>query len=194
MPLEIVTFGCRLNTYESEVMRREAEAAGLGALEHGAVIFNTCAVTSEAVRQAKQSIRKARRENPDARIIVTGCAAQTDPAAFADMAEVDLVLGTPGGPTIITTVAQVLLAVVDQGMSLADAVTAPRIHHQALPDTIRYERGGLTPGTLDALRALGHATGERSGTSGIVTAIARGPAGGWVGVADPRYLGGAAGY
>jgi threonylcarbamoyladenosine tRNA methylthiotransferase MtaB len=93
MALDIVTFGCRLNTYESEVMRREAEAAGLGKLEHGAVIFNTCAVTAEAVRQARQSIRKARRENPEARIIVTGCAAQTDPKSFAAMDEVDLVLG-----------------------------------------------------------------------------------------------------
>jgi len=93
MAVDVVTFGCRLNTYESEVMKREAKAAGLEDLKGGAVIFNTCAVTSEAVRQAKQSIRKARRENPDARIIVTGCAAQTDPAAFADMAEVDLVLG-----------------------------------------------------------------------------------------------------
>ena len=93
MAVEIVTFGCRLNTYESEVMRREAEAAGLGALDGGAVIFNTCAVTGEAVRQARQSIRKARRDNPNARIIVTGCAAQTDPASFAAMDEVDLVLG-----------------------------------------------------------------------------------------------------
>jgi len=91
--VEIVTFGCRLNTYESEVMRREATSAGLGELKDGAVIFNTCAVTAEAVRQAKQSIRKARRENPNARIIVTGCAAQTEPASFADMDEVDLVLG-----------------------------------------------------------------------------------------------------
>ena len=93
MGVEIVTFGCRLNTYEFEVMRREAESAGLGELKNDAVIFNTCAVTAEAVRQAKQSIRKARRENPDARIVVTGCAAQTDPASFAAMAEVDLVLG-----------------------------------------------------------------------------------------------------
>ncbi|MBN9257342.1 MULTISPECIES: tRNA (N(6)-L-threonylcarbamoyladenosine(37)-C(2))-methylthiotransferase MtaB [unclassified Mesorhizobium] len=91
--VEVVTFGCRLNTYESEVMRREAESAGLGALKDGAIIFNTCAVTAEAVRQAKQSIRKARRENPNARIIVTGCAAQTEPANFVEMDEVDLVLG-----------------------------------------------------------------------------------------------------
>jgi len=91
--LEIVTFGCRMNTYESEVMRREASAAGLDTLSGGAVVFNTCAVTAEAVRQAKQAIRKARRENPEVRIIVTGCAAQTEPASFGDMAEVDLVLG-----------------------------------------------------------------------------------------------------
>ncbi len=91
--LEIVTFGCRMNTYESEVMRREASAAGLDTLKGGAVVFNTCAVTAEAVRQAKQAIRKARRENPDARIIVTGCAAQTEPGSFGAMDEVDLVLG-----------------------------------------------------------------------------------------------------
>lgn len=86
---EIVTFGCRLNTYESEVMKDHAEKAGL----NGAIVFNTCAVTNEAVRQAKQSIRKARRENPDARIIVTGCAAQIAPEDFSSMQEVDLVLG-----------------------------------------------------------------------------------------------------
>ncbi|TCD13893.1 tRNA (N(6)-L-threonylcarbamoyladenosine(37)-C(2))-methylthiotransferase MtaB [Oricola cellulosilytica] len=93
MGVDIVTFGCRLNTYESEVMRRETEAAGLGALKDGAIVFNTCAVTGEAVRQARQAIRKARRENPGARIIVTGCAAQTEPASFGAMEEVDLVIG-----------------------------------------------------------------------------------------------------
>ncbi|ABS63034.1 MiaB-like tRNA modifying enzyme [Parvibaculum lavamentivorans DS-1] len=86
---EIVTFGCRLNAYESEVMRGHAEAAGLD----GAIVFNTCAVTAEAERQARQAIRKARRENPQARIIVTGCAAQVNPDAFAEMTEVDLVIG-----------------------------------------------------------------------------------------------------
>lgn len=91
--VDIVTFGCRLNAYESEVMRREAQAAALDALEGGAIIVNTCAVTGEAVRQARQAIRKARRDNPAARIIVTGCAAQTDPSGFASMDEVDLVLG-----------------------------------------------------------------------------------------------------
>ena len=105
-----------------------------------------------------------------------------------------LVVGTPGGPTIITTVTQVLLDVLDQGMSLPAAVAAPRIHHQALPDVIRYERGGLNAATVEALRRLGHTVEERRGTSGIVAAIGRAPGGGWVGVPDPRYDGGAAGY
>ncbi len=93
MSIEVLTFGCRLNSYESEVMRRQAADAGLDELPGGAVIVNTCAVTGEAVRQARQSIRRARREHPAARIIVTGCAAQTEPATFSAMAEVDLVLG-----------------------------------------------------------------------------------------------------
>ena len=93
MAVEVVTFGCRLNAYESEVIRREAEEAGLSTLENGAVVINTCAVTAEAVRQARQAIRKACRENPRARIIVTGCAAQTEPETFGAMEEVDLVLG-----------------------------------------------------------------------------------------------------
>lgn len=86
---EILTFGCRLNTWESEVMRAHARGAGL----ENTVIVNTCAVTTEAVRQARQAIRRARRERPQARIIVTGCAAQIEPAAFAAMPEVDCVLG-----------------------------------------------------------------------------------------------------
>jgi threonylcarbamoyladenosine tRNA methylthiotransferase MtaB len=87
--VEVITFGCRLNTYESEVMRAEAEKAGL----NNAILVNTCAVTGEAVRQARQAIRRARRDNPHARIIVTGCAAQTEKETFAGMAEVDAVLG-----------------------------------------------------------------------------------------------------
>ncbi|WP_043627092.1 tRNA (N(6)-L-threonylcarbamoyladenosine(37)-C(2))-methylthiotransferase MtaB [Ensifer sp. ZNC0028] len=87
--VEVITFGCRLNTYESEVMRAEAEKAGL----NNAILVNTCAVTGEAVRQARQAIRRARRDNPHARIIVTGCAAQTEKQTFAEMAEVDAVFG-----------------------------------------------------------------------------------------------------
>ena len=87
--LEVVTFGCRLNAYESEQVKARAAEDGL----ENAVIFNTCAVTGEAVRQARQAIRRARRERPDARVIVTGCAAQIDPDAFAAMPEVDQVLG-----------------------------------------------------------------------------------------------------
>ncbi|PPR19488.1 MAG: Threonylcarbamoyladenosine tRNA methylthiotransferase MtaB, partial [Alphaproteobacteria bacterium MarineAlpha10_Bin2] len=86
---EIITFGCRLNAFESEIMRGHADAAAL----ENAVIFNTCAVTAEAERQARQAIRKARREQPHARIIVTGCAAQIDPARYAAMPEVDRVIG-----------------------------------------------------------------------------------------------------
>ena len=89
MAIETLTFGCRLNTYESEVMRTEAEKSGLG----DALIVNTCAVTAEAVRQARQAIRKAKREHPERRIVVTGCAAQTEARTFGDMAEVDLVIG-----------------------------------------------------------------------------------------------------
>jgi MiaB-like tRNA modifying enzyme len=89
MAIDVITFGCRLNTVESEVMKKKALEAGLT----DAVLVNTCAVTGEAVRQARQAIRRARRDNPAARIIVSGCAAQTDPEAFAAMAEVDLVVG-----------------------------------------------------------------------------------------------------
>jgi threonylcarbamoyladenosine tRNA methylthiotransferase MtaB len=89
MSLDVVTFGCRLNAFESEVMRQHARAAGL----EDAVIVNTCSVTAEATRQARQAIRKARRERPGATLIVTGCAAQLEPARFAAMAEVDRVLG-----------------------------------------------------------------------------------------------------
>jgi threonylcarbamoyladenosine tRNA methylthiotransferase MtaB len=85
----IITLGCRLNAYESDVIRNHAEAAGLDE----AIIVNTCAVTSEAVRQATKTIRRLRRENPDARIIVTGCAAQIEPERFAALSEVDHVIG-----------------------------------------------------------------------------------------------------
>ncbi len=89
MSLDIVTFGCRLNIAESEVIRREASAGGID----NAVVVNTCAVTSEAVKQARQNIRRIKRERPDARIVVTGCAAQAEAATFAAMPEVDRVLG-----------------------------------------------------------------------------------------------------
>src|SRR5436305_647283 len=85
----LITMGCRLNAFESEVMRGHAAAAGL----QDAIIVNTCAVTAEAERQARQAIRKARRDNPGARIIVTGCAAQIAPERFAALPEVDHVLG-----------------------------------------------------------------------------------------------------
>ena len=91
--VRVLTFGCRLNAFESEVMLNKAREAGLQELSDGAILVNTCAVTGEAVRQARQAIRRARRENPDARIIVSGCAAQTEAQSFGDMNEVDLVIG-----------------------------------------------------------------------------------------------------
>src|SRR5512134_1229188 len=85
----VITLGCRLNAYESQVMREHAAAAGLD----NAIIVNTCAVTAEAVRQATQTVRRLRREQPQARLIVTGCAAQVEPERFAQLSEVDHVIG-----------------------------------------------------------------------------------------------------
>ena len=89
MSVEILTFGCRLNAFESEVIAREAEGAGLT----DTIVINSCAVTNEAVAQARQSIRRIKRERPGLRIVVTGCAAQTQAEMFAGMAEVDRVIG-----------------------------------------------------------------------------------------------------
>lgn len=89
MSIDVITFGCRLNTYESEVMKKHAQDAGLS----DTIIFNTCAVTSQAEKQARQAIRKARREHPDKRIVVTGCAAQVRPDQFTSMVEVNAVIG-----------------------------------------------------------------------------------------------------
>ncbi len=89
MSVDVVTFGCRLNAFESEVMRSEAERAGLT----DTIVINSCAVTNEAVAQARQSIRRLKRERPSVRIVVTGCAAQTQAEMFAAMAEVDRVVG-----------------------------------------------------------------------------------------------------
>lgn len=103
-----------------------------------------------------------------------------------------MVVGTPGGPRIITMVYHVISNVIDHHMSLPDAVAAPRMHHQALPDVIRIERNGFTPATLADLRARGHALQE-AGYSGDVEAIIRTDKG-WEGVSDPRYGGGGAAY
>jgi threonylcarbamoyladenosine tRNA methylthiotransferase MtaB len=131
--VDIVTFGCRLNAYESEVIRARAAEDGLA----NAVVFNTCAVTGEAVRQARQAIRKARRERPDARLIVTGCAAQIDPAAFAGMPEVDLVLGN---------------AEKSQAGAYLDAPDAPRVRVNDIM-SVRETAGHLIDGLKDRARA-----------------------------------------
>jgi threonylcarbamoyladenosine tRNA methylthiotransferase MtaB len=131
--VDIVTFGCRLNAYESEVIRARAAEDGLA----DAVVFNTCAVTGEAVRQARQAIRRVRRERPGARLIVTGCAAQIDPAAFAGMAEVDLVLGN---------------AEKSQAGAYAPAAEAPRVRVNDIM-SVRETAGHLIDGLKDRARA-----------------------------------------
>ena len=99
MSVDVITFGCRLNAYESEVAKTRAAEAGLD----DAVIVNTCAVTAEAVRQARQAVRKVRRERPAAKIIVTGCAAQIEPETFAEMDEADFVIGADAEKTAAQT-------------------------------------------------------------------------------------------
>jgi gamma-glutamyltranspeptidase / glutathione hydrolase len=104
-----------------------------------------------------------------------------------------LVLGGRGGPRIISSTLQVVVNVIDHGMSLADALAAPRIHHQAWPDTLRYEENGLSTPVLDSLQAMGHAVAPGR-AHGLVKAIMRAPGGGWQGAYDPRTTGGAIGY
>lgn len=104
-----------------------------------------------------------------------------------------LVVGGRGGPRIITSTTQVILNVIDHHLGLVDAMAAPRLHHQAIPDTLRYERSALSPAVADSLRAMGHALAQ-GGASGTCTGILREPDGAYVGVVDPRSTGGAVGY
>jgi threonylcarbamoyladenosine tRNA methylthiotransferase MtaB len=161
--LDVVTFGCRLNAYESDAIRAQGQADGAG----DTVVFNTCAVTAEAVRQARQAIRKARRERPGARLVVTGCAAQIDPASFAAMDEVDLVLGngekaapralTGGGSRV--RVGDIMGAhppsplrggVGGGGLAADEATTSPAQHLREPPTPGPSPRGG---GVLERARA-----------------------------------------
>ncbi len=103
-----------------------------------------------------------------------------------------LVVGGRGGPRIISSTLEVIVNAIDYHMGLADAIRAPRIHHQALPDTLRVDNGGFVPAMLDSLRAMGYAVAQ-GGASGTCTAVMRGPDG-WVGAVDPRTTGGAVGY
>jgi gamma-glutamyltranspeptidase/glutathione hydrolase len=103
-----------------------------------------------------------------------------------------LVVGSRGGPRIITSVSQVILNVLDHRMILSDAVSAPRIHHQALPDTLRFERGGLAPAVVDSLRSMGYRIAPYSGV-GLINAVMR-VRGGYEGMPDPRSAGRAVGY
>lgn len=123
---EVVSFGCRLNALEAEAMREAVKAAG----HENILIVNTCAVTNEAVRQARQSIRRAARDNPDRRIVVTGCAAQVDPDAFASMEEVDVIVGNADKAKPSTW----------QGLDLSDAgLPRARVNDiMALEETAHY--------------------------------------------------------
>ncbi len=126
---------------------------------------------------------------PDKRML----SAMTPTIVLDPSGRVKLVTGSPGGPTIITTVAQMISNVVDFGMDAGAATAAPRLHHQHLPDTLYYERGGLRPEVADALRAMGHAVAERRGYQGDTQTIVVLPDGRLSGVADPRRGGAAVG-
>lgn len=118
--------------------------------------------------------------------------AMTPTVVLDPKGQVLLVVGGAGGPTIITGTSQVILNVIDYHMSLADAMRAPRLHHQSLPDSLEFERGGLTPAVLDSLRAMGH-TPKQVNSLVNINAIMR-VGGGWDGVNEPRSSGGAVGY
>ena len=118
--------------------------------------------------------------------------AMTPTIVLDSRGQVLLVVGGAGGPTIITGTSQVILNVIDYRMSLADAMRAPRLHHQSIPDSLSFERGGVSPAVLDSLRAMGHAPKEVASLVNI-NAIMR-VSGGWHGVHEPRSSGGAVGY
>lgn len=139
---EIITFGCRLNSYESEVIRSHVENAGIGDV----VIFNTCAVTGEAERQARQAIRKARREKPHAKIIVTGCAAQIRPEMFAEMEEVDYVIGNQAKMQ-----AQTYLALNDKRLHITDMQLASEVAQHLV-----HGFEGLTRGFVQVQNGCDH--------------------------------------
>lgn len=141
--VDIITFGCRLNTYEAEVMRSLARQAGL----RDVVLINTCAVTAEAERQARQAIRKARRKNPTAKIIVTGCAAQIHPERYAALDEVDHVIGNHEKLKADTYIALDKARVQVEPIQCADHALAPLVHDFA---------GGLTRGFIQVQNGCDH--------------------------------------
>ncbi|MGE4352214.1 MAG: tRNA (N(6)-L-threonylcarbamoyladenosine(37)-C(2))-methylthiotransferase MtaB [Bdellovibrionales bacterium] len=139
---EIITFGCRLNSYESEVIRAHIAKAEIGDV----VLFNTCAVTGEAERQARQAIRKARREHPHAKIIVTGCAAQIHPERFAEMEEVDYVIGNQAKMQ-----AQTYLGLNDERLHITDM----HLVNETAPHLVRgFE--GMTRGFVQVQNGCDH--------------------------------------
>src|SRR5271169_1153150 len=137
MSVELVTFGCRLNAFESEVIRHEADKAGLT----DTIIVNSCAVTNEAVAQARQSIRRLKRERPEMRIVVTGCAAQTESQMFAGMAEVDRVVGNDD--KMRTDAWRATRAALDIGASEKIAVTDIMAVREMAPHLLEGFKAGL---------------------------------------------------
>ena len=139
-PAQVLTFGCRLNALESEQIRRAAVAAGL----RDVLIVNSCAVTREAVRQARQAIRRARRADPGLRVVLTGCAAETEPDAFAGMAEVDLVVGNPG-KTMGATWVEAARALAGTPAAEKHAAQKPAAEGNGLPALAPRAAGALSP-------------------------------------------------
>src|SRR5258708_8719424 len=138
MSVDVVSFGCRLNAYEGEVIRRQAQAAGLV----DTVVVNTCAVTAEAVRQSRQAIRRLKRQRPAARIVVTGCAAQTEPGTFSKMAEVPLALGNQDNVSARTwRNSRNLLAGSSSGLAIEEKVVVNDI--MAVTETAAHLIDGL---------------------------------------------------
>ncbi|HJU64602.1 MAG TPA: gamma-glutamyltransferase, partial [Gemmatimonadaceae bacterium] len=173
------------------------ELYGSGAFVHGAGFFLNDEMDDFTARPGEPNTfglvqGEANAIEPGKRML----SAMTPTIVLDREGELLLVLGSRGGPRIITSVAQTILNVLDHGMNLGDAVAAPRIHHQAWPDSLRYEPNGLAGAVVDSLRAMGHAIGVapwgKEGFSGRIHAVMRVP-GGYVGVVDPRTSGGVAG-
>ncbi len=150
MSVEVVTFGCRLNAFESEVIAREAENAGLDQT----IVINSCAVTNEAVAQARQSIRRLKRARPNARIVVTGCAAQTQSRMFADMGEVDRVIGN--ADKIRGDAWREARAALDVGTSEKIAVSDIMAVRQMTPHLVEGFKSGLPRAVVQVQNGCDH--------------------------------------
>src|SRR5216683_1300295 len=172
MSVDVVTFGCRLNAFESEVIAREAERAGLT----DTVVINSCAVTNEAVAQARQSIRRLKRERPEARIVVTGCAAQTQAQMFAEMAEVDRVVGNDDKIAVadimaVKEMAPHLLEGFQKGLPRVFVQVQNGCDHRCTFCIIPYGRGNSRSVPMGAVVSQVRALVERGHTEIVLTGV-----------------------